>query len=624
MDGPADVVVAFSNVQVEVSKRSIPRVWEKETKTLLAGVSGLVRRGEVCFVMGPSGSGKTTLLDALCDRTPRGSSRGSLYVRRSHLCCKYVPNDPEFSAALTVLQTMDFAAAHYVKHQTQEKKNSLVQSLLQSLGLWERRSSRVGDGRLIRGLSGGERRRLAVAVEMLSQPEVLLLDEPTTGLDASAAFLLVRLLRQVARETGTAVVLSIHQPSQLLYDLADSLLLLAPRGRQMYFGPAPNVESYVLGVLGLSRVPSENLADWLLRVAASHEADACIEQFGTSQWGEELRSNVERLMTVRSSSSKKNDDDNDDSRVWRLQRKSDENENDDLALEQGHLGNAKVEDSFRGWLALMRRQVQTSLLDVRMWGLRVVVWLLIVVFSATIWVQLGQSASKIPSYVGYLVGVLGFECLVGIAAIPFRMLEREVYVRERANAMYSVVAFSSVQTISDIVVLFLWSLLSTVVYFYTVGLSSEGAWRFFSFATVLFLTLLCWESLMIFIVAVVPNLVAALGLAVVFFGLYLAVCGFFIPFSLLGWWYKWIRFINPIAFGFAGNLITNFQNTTWLPYCAPSGYPCYVLPVPGDAVLLDLDIDTRLWVNMIALVFYFIVVRTMATIALYIFASPRK
>ncbi len=254
-----------------------------ETKDILSQVSGFSRPGEILFVMGPSGAGKSTMLDALADRVKLpvagvqwldGKRKTETNLR---LVSKYVQQDDCMMGALTVREVMNTAAALYVKES--DKRDPLITATLKMVGLTEQsntkvrrerkktnlscisHSKKVGDV-FFRGLSGGQRRRLSIAIELLAQPSILFLDEPTSGLDSAAAFAIMASLRKVAKATSTNLIVTIHQPSELLFELGDNLLLLSG-GRQVYFGPISNVESH-FNTIGFSCPRRTSIAEWLL------------------------------------------------------------------------------------------------------------------------------------------------------------------------------------------------------------------------------------------------------------------------------------------------------------------------------------------------------------------------
>ncbi|KAI3719930.1 hypothetical protein L6452_20836 [Arctium lappa] len=242
----------------------------KRTRTLLNGVSGVVRPGELLAMLGPSGSGKTTLLTALGGRLP-GKTSGSITYSGQPFSSSvkrkigFITQDDVLYPHLTVLETLTYAALlRLPKNLTLEEKVEQAELIIVELGLSKCRNSIVG-GPLIRGVSGGERKRVSIGQEMLVNPSLLLLDEPTSGLDSTTALRLMATLKGLARG-GRSVVTTIHQPSSRLYWMFDKVVVLSD-GCPIYSGQAGRVMEYLASI---GYVPGFNLmnpADFLLDLA---------------------------------------------------------------------------------------------------------------------------------------------------------------------------------------------------------------------------------------------------------------------------------------------------------------------------------------------------------------------
>ncbi|PIA63447.1 hypothetical protein AQUCO_00201055v1 [Aquilegia coerulea] len=241
----------------------------KPDRIVLNGVSGMVRPGELLAMLGPSGSGKTTLLTALAGRLP-GKVSGSItyngqpFTGNIKRKTGFVTQDDMFYPHLTVLETLTYAALlRLPKKLTKEEKIEQVELVIMELGLTRCRNSIVG-GPLLRGVSGGERKRVSIGQEMLVNPCLLLLDEPTSGLDSTTAQRIVATLQGLARG-GRTVVTTIHQPSSRLYQMFDKVIVLSD-GCPIYSGSAGRVEEY-FRTIGYVPGNLTNLADFLLDLA---------------------------------------------------------------------------------------------------------------------------------------------------------------------------------------------------------------------------------------------------------------------------------------------------------------------------------------------------------------------
>ncbi|XP_044748388.1 ATP-binding cassette sub-family G member 1 isoform X2 [Coccinella septempunctata] len=257
--------VRFDNITFQATQWSF-RKFQKETKQILHGVSGTFKSGDLTVIMGPSGAGKSTLLNILAGFVARGSSGEVRYndvIRtnspRFRKLSAYIPQDEELRLGLTVHESMTFAANLKLGYSvTHAYKRQQVVEILEILGL---------DGchnTMTSRLSGGQKKRLAVALELLSNPPILFLDEPTTGLDSASCTQTVTLLKNLARD-GRTVVCTIHQPSALLFELFDRLYSVA-EGNCIYNGSVRDLVPY-LSNMGLVCPAYHNPADFLMEVA---------------------------------------------------------------------------------------------------------------------------------------------------------------------------------------------------------------------------------------------------------------------------------------------------------------------------------------------------------------------
>lgn len=138
---------------------------------------------------------------------------------------------------LTVRETITYSA--YLRlppSLTKEEIEGIIEGAIMQMGLQDCADQIIGNWHL-RGISGGEQKRLSIALEILTCPRLLFLDEPTTGLDSASAFFVVQALRSVARDGGRTVISSIHQPSSEVFTLFDDLCLLSS-GELVFFGDA--------------------------------------------------------------------------------------------------------------------------------------------------------------------------------------------------------------------------------------------------------------------------------------------------------------------------------------------------------------------------------------------------
>jgi ABC-type multidrug transport system ATPase subunit len=150
---------------------------------------------------------------------------------------------------------------------TKEQRRQLVEEVILELGLKECADTRVGDGVRRRGCSGRERRRVSIGVQMLGNPSILFLDEPTTGLDATSAFHLVNTLKHLANN-GWTIIIMIHQPRSDIFFLFDRITLLS-KGHAVYSGPTTDCLHWFDTLIPGGLKPHLNPADYLIDMSIS-------------------------------------------------------------------------------------------------------------------------------------------------------------------------------------------------------------------------------------------------------------------------------------------------------------------------------------------------------------------
>ncbi|KAK6747009.1 hypothetical protein RB195_000323 [Necator americanus] len=231
LDPVEPVTLSWKSIRVSVTKGG---------RQLLHGVTGLARPGELLALMGASGAGKTTLLNTLLSRNLRGLTidgtvavNGNVIGREITAISGYAQQEEMFVGTLTVREYL-MIQARLRTNLVAEKREKRVNVVLSQLGLTKCQNTRIGVAGVLKGISGGEARRLTFACEILSNPALLFCDEPTTGLDSFMAENVVQVLSKLAKN-GRTVVCTIHQPASQLYLMFDKVMFLAG-GRTAFLG----------------------------------------------------------------------------------------------------------------------------------------------------------------------------------------------------------------------------------------------------------------------------------------------------------------------------------------------------------------------------------------------------
>nr|KJB15490.1 hypothetical protein B456_002G180700 [Gossypium raimondii] len=288
------VTITWRNITCSLSDKH-----SKSVRFLLKDVSGEAKPGRLLAVMGPSGSGKTTLLNVLASQilaSPRLALSGLLELNGKPSSTKaykfaYVRQEDLFFSQLTVRETLSLAAELQLPEISSiEERDEYVNNLLFKLGLVSCADSIIGDAK-VRGISGGEKKRLSLGCELIASPSVIFADEPTTGLDAFQAEKVMETLRLLAQD-GHTVICSIHQPRGSVYGKFDDIVLLT-EGTLVYAGPARDQPLEYFSRFGYQCPdhvnPAEFLADLISIDYSSSDSvysskkriDALVEAFST-------------------------------------------------------------------------------------------------------------------------------------------------------------------------------------------------------------------------------------------------------------------------------------------------------------------------------------------------------
>ncbi|XP_076095553.1 ATP-binding cassette sub-family G member 5-like [Mytilus galloprovincialis] len=253
---------------------------KRQTKTVLSNINVQFKSGEMTAILGSSGSGKTSLLDVISSRYT-GKLYGKVYFN-NYLCtadiikqyAAYVMQADRLLHNLTVRETLKYSGILRLPGAYNDKEiNAEVNRVIADMGLKHVADSKIG-GSVIRGISGGERRRVTIAIQLLQNPKILLLDEPTTGLDSCTTRHLVSSLSDIAHN-GKIVIMTIHQPRSDVFKLFDNIGLLS-MGEIVYFGKANQMVEY-FGELGYPCPTYANPLDHYVDLASIDRRDRDLE-----------------------------------------------------------------------------------------------------------------------------------------------------------------------------------------------------------------------------------------------------------------------------------------------------------------------------------------------------------
>lgn len=245
-----------------------------DDQPILHDISGFVRSGELLAVMGASGAGKSTLLDILARKNKRGKVSGIALINGREVqdnefknIIGFVDQEDTLMSTLTVFETVLYSALlRLPREMSYEAKKFRTLDTLNELGLLPIKDSRIGSASR-RSISGGEKRRVSIACELVTSPSILFLDEPTSGLDAFNALNVVESLVSLAKTYNRTIVFTIHQPRSNIVSLFDRMIVLA-EGKMVYSGPSSQSPDYFESI-GRPCPQGFNIADYLIDITMS-------------------------------------------------------------------------------------------------------------------------------------------------------------------------------------------------------------------------------------------------------------------------------------------------------------------------------------------------------------------
>ncbi|GAQ34620.1 ABC transporter [Aspergillus niger] len=535
---------SWSDLTVTVKDRHT-----KQPRNLIDGISGSVQQGELVALMGPSGCGKTTLLNVLARRAASSGAKttGDCYIDGKTVdnatfgrLTSYVEQEDALIGSLTVRETLKFAADLSLPSSvTKVQRRERIHSLLQAFGIQNQASTLVGTP-IRKGISGGQKRRVSVASQLMTCPKILFLDEPTSGLDSSASFEVISYVKEMAVANNLIIIASIHQPSTTTFQLFDKLLLLSS-GKTCYFGPVTEVPTY-FDSIGYSLPINTNPAEFILDLVSSDFAGSTHAM---------SKDQVQRIHTSWTESS------NAAALAEQVSQRTVLSEKQSAKLDMDELSRPGI---LSITLTLLHRSFIKSYRDVVAYGIRIVMYLGLAIMMGTVWLRLHTEQSYIQPFINAIFFGSAFMSFMAVAYVPAFIEDRMTFIKERANGLYGALPFIVSNFIIGLPFLFLISLLFSIISYWLSNFNPTAT-SFFTWVMWLFLDLVAAESLVVFMTSIFPNFVISLALVAFANGLWMSVGGFLVTPKILNPFWKYVfHYIDYQAYVFQGMMVNEFQH----------------------------------------------------------------
>ncbi|XP_044964351.1 ABC transporter G family member 1-like [Hordeum vulgare subsp. vulgare] len=482
----------------------------KDRAVILDKLSGYARPGEVLALMGPSGCGKTTLLDALAGRLgPNMKESGDIMINgcRQKIASRtsaYVTQEDVLMVTLTVAEAVHYSAQLQLPDSlTPAEKRSWADDVIKQMGLAAVAGTRIG-GRVSKGISGGQRKRVSICIELLASPALIFLDEPTSGLDSAASYHVMSRIAGIAKRNGTTVVAAIHQPSTEVFELFHGLCLLA-NGRTVYFGPASKAMEF-FDANGFPCPLRMNPSDHFLRMI-----NLDFEEFeGESTVNAPHASKV--IQTLVGSASP----------VAIL--------GPEMEARQTNQGEYVLQQRQATFLTksvvLTKRSMINMHRDIGYYWLRFAINMGLFLTIGTIFFNVGHNYASIQARASMIMYTSTFMTMMAIGAFPSFVEDMKIFEKERRSGHYGVTEFVIANTLSSTIYLGLISVLPAAIAYYLTGLQ-RGICHFLFFVATLWACTMLVEGLMMIVAAIVPDFLLGIITGSGVQGLLMLNAGFF-------------------------------------------------------------------------------------------------
>ncbi|KAJ1812244.1 hypothetical protein LPJ75_003744, partial [Coemansia sp. RSA 2598] len=536
-------------------------------RVILNDIHGEAKAGETIAIIGSSGAGKTTLLNALSGRIVGGTLTGRvLYhgVQRNPSTFKrstaYVQQDDIMHPMLTVEETLTYASQLRLPSAlySSKEKRDRVNDILNQLRLEAIRKTKIGDAK-VRGVSGGERKRVSIAAELLTDPRLLFLDEPTSGLDSNSSQLVVELVKNIATQRRIAVLMTIHQPSAKIFNTFDKVILLS-QGHLVYFGPTRSAIGYFASI-GYQCPVHENPADYFI--------DVMTLDFRNEAALAESRARVTGLVYSFIDHNSKSCQP--ERTRFRYLCDRDIATAEYEAYFETHDRNSWISEykvlAHRDWVNLMRNfsflisQAVQSLMTALLVGF--------------MFYYLKHDAVSVQNRLGllYIVALNAtFPTIMPALYVFFE--ERDIMLRERSSAVYRVTTFYVAKATTFVPI----SLVTSTIFItgvYFISRLAFSASKFFIALSVLSCLNIVSIAFMLMVGSAVKNMDIAFVVAPAIVTIELLFGGLLANPTSIVPEIRWIRWINPVYYAFSAFIQNEFRGLTFecsaLSQCYPNG-----------------------------------------------------
>ncbi|XP_038714134.1 pleiotropic drug resistance protein 1-like isoform X2 [Tripterygium wilfordii] len=513
---------------------------------LLKGISGAFRPGVLTALMGVSGAGKTTLMDVLSGRKTSGYIEGNIkisgYPKKQETFARisgYCEQNDIHSPHVTVHESLIYSAWLRLPPEVDNATRMMfIEEVMELVELNAIRQALVGlPG--VNGLSTEQRKRLTIAVELVSNPSTIFMDEPTSGLDARAAAIVMRTVRNTVA-TGRTVVCTIHQPSIDIFEAFDELILLKRGGQEIYVGPLGHQSCHLIkyfeDIQGVDKIKDGyNPATWMLEVTCSAQEMVLGVDFAEVYRSSELyRRNKDLIQDLSKPSP---------------------------GSKELHFPTQYSQSFCAQCIACLWKQHWSYWRNRQYTALRFACTAITALMYGSMFWNIGSKVVKqqdLFNAIGSMFVVISFLGVQYASSVqPVVAIERTVFYRERAAGMYSALPYAFAQVVIELPYIFVQATIYGLVVYAMIQFEwtvAKVLWFFFF----MYFTLLYYTFYGMMAVALTPNQHIATIMSSTFYGMWNLFSGFVIPRPRIPVWWRWYYWSCPVSWTLYGLLISQF------------------------------------------------------------------
>ncbi|KAG2373890.1 hypothetical protein C9374_011775 [Naegleria lovaniensis] len=573
----------------EEEREQVLHIKSRNRITLLHGITHIFKPGSVTAIMGPSGAGKSSLLDILAGRCKTGDVRGELlvndkpidYAQYKRMAGYVSQQDDHLMGTMTVFESIMFSAELRLPDAIPyAEKKRRVEQVMEELGISHIRDRKIGDS-MTRGISGGEKRRVSIACELVISPQILYCDEPTSGLDSYHAVSVMKIICELATKHNRTVIFSIHQPRSNIFEQFDNLLLLKD-GRIFYSGSAMGSLTY-LSKLGYDCPAHYNPADFLLDTMtllsehskSSNKHDEILHQNAVN--------NHEKDFTQTTHTEQP---------IYKSFNSNEEGEGESVHLltadDSKPIYDKKIEEyatSFYTQLfVLSKRCFQNFYRNLYLMPAHYASAIIMGLLLGIVYFQQGNNIQACQNRMGSIFFMCALLNFAAMSSLELFITERTIYVRERANGYYYSFAYFLSKILFDLIPLrVIPPILMGSIAYWMIGLR-EITSHFFWFLLILIIFNVASGALCYCIGAIAPNVGSGNLSSILLILGNMLMAGFILNIESLPVYLSWIKYFSYFGYAYEALLINELHGFPIV--IDPKGFPSF--PGDGDFFLKEL------------------------------------